>query len=234
MASPWQLSSRSLFLQKTDKSCFLKSFPMSSLSTPVSFLSAGSEVWALAGCACVCASVSAWICVFCYTCLHACWESSFYVCADVWMMDWERKRQVLTKASHVLAQVTSRSSKTAEYHLSTDTHTCALKLEQIPALKGWKVMHALDRSLIYHRQPIMLIFTPTVILESAINPTCTSLETVKVPGENPCRHGGNSWPVVSNIRGDSAKTLHTPVCSHPTKLLILVLCLKKQLDTQMD
>lgn len=41
---------------------------MSSLSTPVSFLSAGSEVWALAGCACVCvcASVSAWICVFCY------------------------------------------------------------------------------------------------------------------------------------------------------------------------
>lgn len=50
-------------------------------------------------------------------------------------------------------------------------------------------MHALDKSLIYHRQPIMLTFTPTVIL-------------------------------------DSAKTLHVPVCSHPTQLLILVLCLK--------
>lgn len=37
---------------------------MSSLSTPVSFLSAGSEVWALAGCACVCASVSACILLY--------------------------------------------------------------------------------------------------------------------------------------------------------------------------
>lgn len=62
---------------------------MSSLSTPVSFLSAGSEVWALAGCACVCVCVPRCLRGFVYfvMCLHACWESSFYVCADVWMMD---------------------------------------------------------------------------------------------------------------------------------------------------
>ncbi len=86
---PRQLSSRSLFLQKTDKSCFLKFFSHV-ISLNSFFLSAGREVWALAGYVCVCMCVCVNVCSSRYMCLRACWGSSLYGCADVWMIQWDR------------------------------------------------------------------------------------------------------------------------------------------------
>lgn len=63
---------------------------MSSLSTPVSFLSAGSEVWPLAGCACVCVCAPRCLRGFVYFVICVCTHAGnhlFYVSADVWMID---------------------------------------------------------------------------------------------------------------------------------------------------
>lgn len=71
MAAPWQLSSRSLFLQKTDKSCFLFPCHLSQLLSFFFFFSLSSEVcgrWQ-DGCVCVCLIVCVNMCLC--VCIHA-------------------------------------------------------------------------------------------------------------------------------------------------------------------